>query len=57
MEHLCNSLDEKQVVQFCLDCFVFNRLAPYEGLISFFSEAMCLWEKEQFLLIRSHELK
>ncbi len=48
--YLCKSLDEKQVVQFCLDRFVFNRLAPYEGWISFFSEAMRLWEKYILLM-------
>lgn len=48
--YLCKSRDEKQVVQFCLDRFVFNRLAPYEGWDPFFSEAIRLWEKYTLLM-------
>ena len=48
--YLCRSADQKQVVQFCLDRFVFNRLAPYEGWNQFFEEAMRLWEKYTLLM-------
>jgi uncharacterized protein (TIGR04255 family) len=48
--YLCKSVDERQVVQFCFDRFVFNRLAPYEGWKPFFSEAMSLWEEYSLLM-------
>lgn len=48
--YLCRSKDEKQVVQFCLDRFVFNRLTPYEGWDKFFKEALHLWEQYALLM-------